>query len=137
MDVGVSMSESCDTEKYPRLRDGYPSLAAWIAHDPDSESYVFRRFDRLSARNLLYMQSGLIELERRIDEWDNMAWRSQNSHLPLSMRRWEKFEELARDPQQPEYVRIKERQDLDASLKKKIQNIVGHVLISIICSTAS
>lgn len=115
------MNRSSDTEKGPPGRDGYPSLAAWIAHDPDSESYVFRKFNRLSARNLLNMQSDLIELERRIDDWDNTARLRQNSHLPTSMRRWETFKELAQDPQRPEYAQIKGRLGLEAELKARIR----------------
>ena len=46
-----------------RPLDGYPSLAADIANDPDRTSLVFRRFDKLAVRNLLYLQSELAELE--------------------------------------------------------------------------
>lgn len=31
-------------------RDGYPALAAWISHDPDNETFIFRKFDRLAAK---------------------------------------------------------------------------------------
>jgi len=46
-----------------RPLDGYPSLAEDISSDPDRTSLVFRRFDRLAVRNLLYLQSELVELE--------------------------------------------------------------------------
>jgi hypothetical protein len=105
------------TEQGPPSRDGYSSLATWIAHDPDSESYLFRKFDRLSARNLLNLQTQLIDLERRIDLWDEEARRSHDFDLRQSMRRWETFEELAKDPQRPEYERTK----LDLALEKKIR----------------
>lgn len=45
---------------------GYPSLARFIASDSDRTSLVFRRFDRLAARNLLYLQSELAELEGKL-----------------------------------------------------------------------
>jgi hypothetical protein len=48
-----------------RPLDGYPSLAEFIASDPDHTSLVFRRFDKLAARNLLYLQSELAELEAK------------------------------------------------------------------------
>jgi hypothetical protein len=61
-----------DPEKHqPRQRSGYLSLAAWIAHDPDNETYVFRKFDRLSARNLLNLQNELIALEAELAAIDN------------------------------------------------------------------
>jgi hypothetical protein len=56
----------------PKLRlcvvrplDGYPSLTEDIASDPDRTSLVFRRFDKLAVRNLLYLQSELVELEAK------------------------------------------------------------------------
>ena len=49
---------------------GYPSLAKFIASDPDKSTVIYRRFDRLSARSLLYLQSELAELEARQDLLD-------------------------------------------------------------------
>ena len=49
---------------------GYPSLAAFIASDSDKSTAIYRRFDRLSARNLLYLQSELVELEAQQDALD-------------------------------------------------------------------
>ena len=49
---------------------GYPSLAAFIASDCDQSTAIYRRFDRLSARNLLGLQSELVELEARQDAFD-------------------------------------------------------------------
>ena len=46
-----------------RPLDGYPSLAEVISSDPDRTSLVFKRFDKLAVRNLLYLQSELVELE--------------------------------------------------------------------------
>ena len=49
---------------------GYCSLATFIASDCDKSTSIYRRFDRLSARNLLYIQSELFELEAQQDELD-------------------------------------------------------------------
>jgi hypothetical protein len=49
-----------------RPLDGFPSLSEFIASDHDRTSLVFRRFDRLAARNLLYLQSELAELEAKL-----------------------------------------------------------------------
>ena len=102
----------------PRVpRDGYPALAAWIAHDPDNESYVFRKFDRLSARNLLYLQSQLIALEGTLDRLDEETQESQDMELRLSAQRWETFVENAEDPDRPE----RRRMELAKVLQKKIK----------------
>jgi hypothetical protein len=61
-------SVAAHTRPYPvavRPLDGYPSLAEDIASDPDRTTLVFRRFDKLAVRNLLYLQSELVELEAR------------------------------------------------------------------------
>ena len=57
----TTMRTSCNGTARPL--DGYPSLAEDISSDPDRTSLVFRRFDRLAVRNLLYLQSELVELE--------------------------------------------------------------------------
>jgi hypothetical protein len=49
---------------------GFPTLADLIASDPDRTTAIFKRFDRLSARNLLYLQSELAELQAEQDEFD-------------------------------------------------------------------
>ena len=113
-----------DAEKGHPQRYGYPSLAALIAHDADSELHVFRKFNRLSARNLLNMQSRLIELERRLDDWDEAAKRSQDFDLRQSLRRWETFEEKAQDPQRPE----NERWKLDVSTDEEYVWVAGSTM---------
>jgi hypothetical protein len=55
---------------------GYPSLAAFIASDRDRTTLVYKRFDELAARNLLYLQSELVELQaqqRAFDQEDLTA----------------------------------------------------------------
>ena len=49
---------------------GYPSLAAFIASDKDESTAIYRRFDRLSVRNLLLFQSELAELGAQQDSLD-------------------------------------------------------------------
>ena len=101
----------------PRARDGYSALAAWIAHDPDNESYVFRKFDRLSARNLLYLQSQLIALEGTLDRLDEEIQETQDMELRLSAQRWETFVENAENPGRPE----RRRMELAKLLQEKIK----------------
>src|SRR5271154_1371889 len=80
---------------------GYASLANFIASDADHSSVIFKRFDRLSARNLLYMQSELAELQAQQDEYDRddaKASRETQSWqlIKESARDWKAFEEGAR-----------------------------------------
>ncbi|KAI1799906.1 hypothetical protein F4811DRAFT_69281 [Daldinia bambusicola] len=49
-------------------KGGYLAAAAWLARDIDNETLVFRKFDKLSAVNLLYLQSEIIEIEKQLDD---------------------------------------------------------------------
>jgi len=69
--------------RYPM---GYPRFAAFIANDEDRSTTIFRRFQRLSSRNLLYLESELAYLEA---EQDRLDQESRKSHeLTLSMKSW-------------------------------------------------
>lgn len=94
-----------------RYARGYPSLAAFIASDCDHSTSIYRRFDRLSARNLLYLQSELAELEAKQDTFDNEDHRA-STHDKQSLRDWRKFRERAKSP-----GNLKERQRLDLALE--------------------
>lgn len=56
-------------------------MARWIAQDQDNEPYIFRKFDELSARNLLHLQSEVLELERNLKELDE-EWESDDELGP-------------------------------------------------------
>lgn len=71
------------------LRDGYPALAAWVARDPDRETFVCRKFSWLAARNILHLQAELIALEHEIKQQDEEARRSADFQTRQSSRRWE------------------------------------------------
>jgi len=60
---------------------GYPTLAKRIAGLPDSEGFVFRRFDRLTARNLLYLEGKLAYLEHKLNEADRRAQEGDSEPL--------------------------------------------------------
>lgn len=55
---------------------GYPSLASFIGSDRDF--FIFRRFNALSARNLLYLQDELVELEDKLRTVDLADLQSEN-----------------------------------------------------------
>ncbi|KAJ5511767.1 hypothetical protein N7453_003870 [Penicillium expansum] len=107
-----------DSAELGNVRDGYPALAGWIGRDPDGETLVFRRFRKLSARNLLHLQSQLIQLEQEIDELDDEARRSPNLDARQASRRWETLTQLAADPTRPEMKRLKKVAELSAMMKE-------------------
>lgn len=64
----------------------YPSLAFIIASDPDHSTVIYRRFDRLSARNLLYLQAELVILEKKQDELDRQDLNSDDMNAKDTAR---------------------------------------------------
>ena len=52
----------------PQWITGYASFAQFIATDKDAA--IYRKFERLSARCLLYHQSELHDLERQLEQLD-------------------------------------------------------------------
>jgi hypothetical protein len=102
-----------DTEKHvsPLIR-GFPSLADFIASDIDHSSVIYRRFSRLSARNLLYLQSELAELEVQQDALDSEDLKASTDEKSV-LRDWKEFRTRAAAGS----IRDIERMDL----AKKIQ----------------
>jgi hypothetical protein len=100
------------------LRDGYPSLASWIAQDPDNETLIFRRFSRLAARNVLSLQAQLTVLEHEIDQLDEEARRSSDFEARQSLRRWETLTKLAVDVTRPEKKTVEKLDELKTLLRE-------------------
>jgi hypothetical protein len=46
---------------------GYPSLVAFLSNDQDKTTTVYKRFDRLAARNLLCLQSLIARFQAQQD----------------------------------------------------------------------
>lgn len=82
--------------------DGYPSLAAFMASDRDKTTLIFKRFNRLSARNLLYLESELAELQTKLDAYDEQD-RVDADSLQCA-RNWESFKRRAES--QPERMQL-------------------------------
>lgn len=79
-------------------RDGYPALASWIGEDPDQATFIFRKFTRLSARNLLHLQAQVYELEKQLDDLDKETALGQDVILKMSARQWESFAKYSEQP---------------------------------------
>ena len=96
---------------------GYPSLAAFIASDCDKSIAIYRRFDRLSARNLLYLQSELVELEARQDALDAEYLRGTTEDKK-SARNWHTLKLRAAEPGN---TAEKERVEISEEIRKKFK----------------
>ncbi|CAG9982110.1 unnamed protein product [Clonostachys byssicola] len=83
---------------------GFGELASLIASDEDQTTAVYKRFDKLAARDLLYYECELLELEalqnqydredaldaRKPDNADNLQWR-----IRTNARDWVSFKHRA------------------------------------------
>ncbi len=99
-------------------RTGYPALARKLSSFPDHEGFVFRRFDRLGARNLLHLESKLAYLEWKLDQADDQALYSGDNETLRSTRTWEAFEENAKDESRAEHKIMRICEDMEATLAK-------------------
>ncbi|KAK7216715.1 hypothetical protein V2G26_004718 [Clonostachys chloroleuca] len=80
--------------EYP---DGYPSLAAFMASDPDRTALMLKRFDRLTARTLLYLESELAELQAQLDAFDEEDRGSPCARNWITYKeKWQVFPERAK-----------------------------------------
>ncbi|KAI8246585.1 hypothetical protein K4K55_005875 [Colletotrichum sp. SAR 10_96] len=68
---------------------GYLAAASWLARDVDNETLIFRKFDTLSAANLLYMQSEILELEKRLEHTHSTTVQSDDMDLKDASSTWE------------------------------------------------
>lgn len=59
-----------DVESRLQYVTGFASLANFIASDRDGTTLIFKRFNELAARNLLYLQSELAELHAQQQAFD-------------------------------------------------------------------
>lgn len=82
-----------DRRVKPGALDGYPLLAEFLASDNDRTILVFKRFDRLAMRNLLYLQSELAELQTCQDEYDaeDISLERGDRAAKQCARNWESF----------------------------------------------
>ncbi|CAK1356504.1 hypothetical protein CB0940_10959 [Cercospora beticola] len=86
-----------------RSPHGLPGLASFTARDPDHETYIFRRFNDLTARNLLHLQSELLDLRQQLCELDSDATSSTASgELKVCMQNPQLLHKLAAERDGPE-----------------------------------
>jgi hypothetical protein len=104
---------------------GFPSLADFIASDPDKTTLIFKRFDRLAARNLLHLQSELARLQHKLDLLDEKSCKEEGDVVKTKqyLRNWDKFMVAAESSGQE-----RDRLDLSKIIQDTLQNYSGSIL---------
>lgn len=84
---------------------GYATFASFLASDP--ELSIFRGFQQLSSRNLLYLQSELLELENQLKEFDQDDAQKADLDVMLLSKCWEVFSARAQEqPREAERMEV-------------------------------
>jgi hypothetical protein len=103
---------------------GFPSVADKIASDVDKTTTIYRRFDKLSARNILLLQAELAELERLQDRYDAED-RKQMDYVVIDGRSdWREFVKNAAETDRYGKIlhpREKEKMDLAIRIRGKLK----------------
>ena len=88
MNQGANSGGRCPAPPSNR-KEGFADVARWIALDSDNETFIYRKFDELAARNLLYQQSELLVLEKQLNNQDKNDANSEDMDLKDAIRTWE------------------------------------------------
>lgn len=86
-DIQLGHLSMASPSRLPARLDGYPSFAQFIARDGDAA--IFRKYAHLSARNLLYLQSELHELDVQLRQLDREDAKDiDNEEAQKAAREW-------------------------------------------------
>ncbi|KAK5217409.1 hypothetical protein LTR72_009526 [Exophiala xenobiotica] len=106
---------------------GFQDLASFISSDIDGDATIFRRFETLSARNLLYLQSEMAELEAlqaRYDKEDAEEASKEGSGwstIRSCGKDWNAFEREANSPTPSTRDHFKKRMELVLTIRSKLK----------------
>ena len=77
----------------PELLSGFPQTAHFLAADPDKSTVIFRRFDKVSIRNLLNLEGRVAALEAFQEDLDreDFLYNQDEEDIPEVAQSWEDF----------------------------------------------
>ena len=106
---------------------GHPSLAEFIAKHRDHSTAIYRHYDDLSARNILYLQSELAELRALQIRYDQEDAQPGEVDAKERCRDWNMFKMLAEEPggSRREQERMKLMLKIRATLKEYSESVVA------------
>ncbi|KAL3473022.1 hypothetical protein BJX99DRAFT_234338 [Aspergillus californicus] len=110
----VPSSSASPTSK----KEGFANVARWISLDTDSETSIYRRFNKLAARNLLYLQCELLSIEKKLNDIDSNDVNSDDMELKDEARTWETFLQRFESNNHEAQVRMRLVAELRAKIKE-------------------
>lgn len=101
---------------------GFALVASKIASDIDKTTTIYRRFDELSARNLLFYQAELAELEDAQRGYDEEDRNAKDQASIECQRDWSEFERHAGEEENGMMQRReKEKMELAMKIRDKLE----------------
>jgi hypothetical protein len=100
---------------------GFASVADLVVQDPSRAPAIYRRYDRLAARNLLYHEARLAVLEEKQITKDIEDGVGDDYELKTSARSWEQFVKYAKNPGKHS-ERMQLAKDIEENLRKYCMN---------------
>ncbi|KAK4103455.1 hypothetical protein N658DRAFT_421565 [Parathielavia hyrcaniae] len=110
--------------------EGFAAVAEWIALDADNETFIFRRFDKLAARNLLVLQARIMSLEKQLEALDTEVSLNSDMTLKDAARTWEVLVEQEAQGEQHAQQYTKLVVEIQQSLKEYHETLVLQSQIS-------
>ena len=100
-------------------QNGFAAVADKVAQDIDKTTTIYRRFDKLSARNILLLQAEIAELEYQQDRFDVEDSKRDTDSVVINGRSdWREFVRNAtKANENGELLHPQEKQRLDLAIK--------------------
>ena len=105
-------------------RRGFALVAAKINSDNDKTSNIYRRFDELSARNLLFYQAEIAELEEELVFLDDEDSKAKDEISVACQMDWSSFRKHAETGELPK-TRETEKMELVMKIRDKLERYRG------------
>lgn len=96
---------------------GFATVASKVAYDPDKSTAIYRRFDALSTRNLLFYQAELAELESLQRQYDTEDAKERDELSVECMRDWSSFVRNTEEGRERE----RKRMELAMKIRDKLE----------------
>jgi hypothetical protein len=110
IEMNVLKDETCNSF-------GFAAVADVVTSDADQQLFIFRKFNKLAARNILGLQNELKYLERQLEELDHEVEYSSDRILCQSMRSYDDFRENIKS-QSGLQIRQNLHDDIDRKLSR-------------------
>jgi hypothetical protein len=108
---------------------GFAAVAEKIAFDPDKSTTIYRRYDKLAARNLLFYQAELAELEDLQDKFDEQDRIEKDEISQECQRDCNELKKRAREGRTREKARLELAMEIKDNVEKYHAALAAHQIL--------